>query len=83
MIPITNTSGKFIMQPQASHYAAEEPVDNSSSTAKKVLPKADIVDIPPCPAYKPSPMEMVRHYFGSLWWLWLVVLVFYLSKEVD
>lgn len=78
---IMNASGKFVAP--VRYYSNEK----NATSAPESMPKppaslynVDVV-IPECPTCKPTLMELVRHYFGSLWWLWLIVVILIISKE--
>ena len=76
----TNISGKFII----TEDAVDQPVvvDNAEiADVKDVGEEVDVVEIPDCPDYQPTPMEVVRYLFGKFWWLWLVVLLAILIKK--
>lgn len=77
----TNVSGKFVSPSQTSHYVEGMTAGNEAATELNVQLTGDI---PAYPDYSPTIMENIRHYFGSLWWLWIVAIVavvFYFAKE--
>ena len=81
MQQFTNISGKFVSPTQTSHHVASMTAGGETATELKVQVTGDI---PACPEYSSTVMENIRHYFGSLWWLWIVAIVavvFYFAKE--
>ena len=75
---ITNVSGKFV-PPAISHKASEAVVDEPEMV-DTIKPLSNVPSVPPCPVPPSDYMSLVREYFGKLWWLWLIVILYIITN---
>lgn len=85
---MTNISGKFVTPGSYSHKNATQEIDPASRQPLGNIKPNDPVDlddpmpqIPECPGCGNGFLEWLKHYFGALWWVWLIVVVLISGRE--
>lgn len=83
MHDIMNVSGKFLMP--TSHATSDSVADNAVKETPVIpptpTPPTSEKFVIPAGGESTDYMAIIKEYFGKLWWLWLVVVFLWLTKE--